>query len=186
MAQFPGSRAVSAGFIAASIILSGCASGGLSASGQPRTALERSVGTCLVSVGAGVLVDMLTNHRRIGAGTAVGAGLCAVVLAVNNEADKQRIQQSQQAALNAGKDRTDQYVGDDGNARIIRTSVHPSDAPSDLNARLAPDGSKFVGPCRKAQTEISVQGKGSASLDPETVCRTAQGNWQPWPGAVSA
>ena len=186
MTEVPVSRAVSAALTAAFVALSGCASGGLDVTGQPRSALERSVGTCLVSVGAGVLVDMLTNHRRIGAGTAVGAGLCAVVLAVNNEADKQRIRQSQLAALNAGQDRTDQYVGDDGNARVIKTSIHPSNLPSDLNAKLAPDGSKFVGPCRQTQTEISVQGKGSASLDPETVCRTAQGNWQPWPGSVSA
>ncbi|MBV9569930.1 MAG: hypothetical protein JO056_01645 [Alphaproteobacteria bacterium] len=166
------------------LAVSGCA-GTTGSDGKPRSALERSVGTCVLSVGAGVLVDMLTNNKRLGAGTAVGAGLCAVVIAMNNEEDKRRVRESQLAALNAGKDRTDTYVGKDGNTRTIRTSVHPSAAPTDLKAHAAADGTKFVGPCRRTQTEISVQGKGSASLDPEVVCRTAQGDWLPWPGTAT-
>ncbi|HKO20810.1 MAG TPA: hypothetical protein VJU82_18190 [Acidobacteriaceae bacterium] len=167
------------------LLISGCA-GPVGPNGQPRTALERSVGTCLVSVGAGVLVDMLTNNKRLGAGTAVGAGLCAVVLAMNNEEDKRRVHEAQLAALNAGKDGTESYVGQDGDERVIKTSVQPADTPANLDKQVASDGANFVGPCRRAQTEISVQGKGSASLDPEVVCRTAQGDWLPWPGTASA
>jgi hypothetical protein len=167
------------------ILMSGCA-GAVGPDGQPRSALERSVGTCVVSVGAGVLVDMLTNNKRLGAGTAVGAGLCAVVLAMNNEEDKRRVREAQLAALNAGKDRTDSYVGQDGNQRVIKTSVTPATAPANLKKQVASNGTNFVGPCRRTQTEISVQGKGSASLDPEVVCRTAQGDWLPWSGTASA
>ena len=167
-----------------SLSLSGCA-GAVGSDGQPRSALERSVGTCIVSVGAGVLVDMLTNKQRIGAGTAVGAGLCAVVLAMNNEEDKRRVREAQLAALNADTDRTETYVGKDGNERTIKTSVQPASTPTNLTARAASDGTKFVGPCRQTQSEITVQGKGTASLDPEMVCRTAQGDWLPWPGTAS-
>jgi hypothetical protein len=166
-------------------VVSGCA-GAVGPDGQPRTALERSVGTCIVSVGAGVLVDMLTNKKRLGAGTAVGAGLCAVVLAMNNEEDTRRVRAAQLAALNAGTDRTDTYVGKDGNERTIKTSIQSADTPANLKTQVASDGAKFVGPCRRTQTEISVQGKGNASLDPEVVCRTAQGDWLPWSGTASA
>lgn len=177
--------AFAAAMLSLALAVSGCA-GAVGPDGQPRSALERSVGTCIVSVGAGVLVDMLTNKKRLGAGTAVGAGLCAVVLAMNNEEDKRRVHEAQLAALNAGKDRTDSYVGQDGDQRVIKTSVTPAAAPLDLNKKLASDGANFVGPCRRTQTEISVQGKGSASLDAEVVCRTAQGDWLPWPGTASA
>ncbi|HSZ75460.1 MAG TPA: hypothetical protein VK779_11620 [Rhizomicrobium sp.] len=172
--------------VTASISASCAGPGAVGPDGQPQTALERSVGTCVVTVGAGLLVDMLTNKRRVGAGTAVGAGLCAVVLAMNNEEDKKRLRESQLAALNSGRDRTDEYVGQDGQDRIIKTSVQTADIPPDLSSHQAPNGDHFVGPCRKTQTEISVQGQGSASLDPEVVCRTAQGNWLPWSGAATA
>ena len=174
-------------FVASSIALAGCAdSGAVGPDGQPRSAFERSIGTCMVSVGAGFLADMLLNKHRVGAGTAVGAGLCAVVLAMNNEEDKRRLRESQVAALNSGRDRTDQYVGQDGQARIIRTSVQTTSNPTGLTTHSAPNGDQFVGPCRRTQTDISVQGKGTANLDPEIVCRTAQGNWLPWSDTTSA
>lgn len=178
-------RYVPAVGVALAFSVAGCTSA-VGPDGQPRSALERSVGTCIVSVGAGVLVDMLTNNKRIGAGTVAGAGLCAVVLAMNNEEDKRRLRESQLAALNANADRTDSYVGQDGNQRTIKTTVAATSAPANLTAQAAASGEKFVGPCRRTQTEISVQGKGSASLDSEVVCRTAQGDWLPWPNKASA
>jgi hypothetical protein len=172
--------------LAASLLLSACATnGGRDSNGQPQTTFERSIGSCLVTVGAGLLIDMLTNKRRVGVGTAVGVAACAVILVLNNEEDKRRVHESQVAALNAGQDRTDQYVGHDGDARLIKTSVQSTNMPSTPPAQQLPNGDQFVGPCRHTQTTITVQGQGTAALDPDLVCRTAQGNWVSWSSGAS-
>jgi hypothetical protein len=163
-----------------SLTLAGCA-GAVGPDGKPRSALERSIGTCLVSIGAGILFDMLANKKRIGAGTAVGAGVCAVVLVLNNEEDKQRVRQAELRAYEAGKDSEESYVGQDNRTRFVKVAVHPVDMPTSLNTKAA-DGSSFVGPCRRTQTSVTVQGQGTADLGAEVVCRTNMGDWLPATG----
>ncbi len=165
-------------FLILSMTVGGCAGAG--GDNQPRTALDRSVGQCMASVAVGALLGALIGSasRNAGRGAAIGAGAgavaCAVIVAANNAEDRERIRQSRLAALQSGKDDTAQYTGKDGNSRIIRTSVQSIPTPAS-----APAGSNIVGPCRRAQTHITIQSKGTAELDPETVCRTAAGDWVP-------
>jgi hypothetical protein len=165
--------------VASSFIITGCATQ-LGPDGRPlpQTALQRSIGTCVAAVGIGLMVDLLASkHKRPGAGTLVGAGICAVVMIVNNEEDKQRIRESQMAALNSGKSRHDSYVGANGDKRYINTVVTDEKPPLQMASYQLSGGDQFVGPCRRSQTSIEVGDKGSAALDPDVYCRTAQGNW---------
>jgi hypothetical protein len=126
----------------------------------------------------GALIGSASGGRNAGRGAAIGAGAgavaCAVIIAANNAEDRERIRQSRLAALKSGNDDTAQYTGKDGDSRIIRTSVQSVPMPAN-----APAGSDIVGPCRRAQTHITIQNKGTAELYPETVCRTSTGDWVP-------
>jgi hypothetical protein len=175
-----------AAIVAAALLLTSCATVNADGTSRPRTALERSIGQCLVSVGLGALVGALIGaavNRRGGAGTgaAIGAGAgavaCAIILAVNNAEDRQRIADSEQKAYSTGQSQTARYTGSDGRERLIQTSVQTVPLP-----HVAPDNGagQIVGPCRRAQTTISISGQGgSAPLGWETVCRTSQGNYVP-------
>ena len=166
-----------------SLLLCSCATGPHD-SGEPQTALDRSISQCIVSVGAGAILGALLGgiaNRRGGAGTgaAIGAGAgavaCIVILAINNKEDRERVRQARLTALQSGADETTRYVGDDGNGRIIHTSVQT--VPTIYVGENAVPGKKIVGPCRRAQTQITVQNKGTATLDPELVCQTSLGDW---------
>ena len=169
---------------AMSLMLSGCAT----TSGDPnapRTALDRSVGQCIGSIAAGAILGALlgaaTGNRNVGKGAAIGAGVgtvaCAVIIAMNNKEDRERLQQSRMAALKSGSDDTTQYTGTDGNSRVIHTSVQTVPVPS--APKTASANSNITGPCRRAQVQITLQNKGATTLDPETVCQTAAGDWVP-------
>jgi uncharacterized membrane protein YebE (DUF533 family) len=172
--------------LAFALTLSGCASTG----DGSRTALDRSIGKCALSIGAGAILGALigaaSGRKGAGTGALVGAGAgtvaCAVILAMNNEQDKARVRAEQAATLNSGHATQETYVGDDGQARTIRTSVEAANIPTAVNATAT--ASPTI--CRRTQTQITVQGKGSATLDPEISCRTAQGDWVPWSGGTSA
>lgn len=166
------------------MFVSACATGP-GADGQTRTALDRSINQCIASIAVGALLGALVgaaaNRRSVGTGAAVGAGAgavaCAVILAVNNEQDRERIRESRLAALNSGKGDTANYTGSDGQARLVKTSVQPAALPAAPADAAANAKAGIVGPCRRAQTEITVQDKGTVTLDPEIVCRTASGDW---------
>jgi len=108
---------------------------------------------------------------------------CAIIIALNNEQDRERIRQAEQAAYSSGRSTTTQFVGRDGMARTIRTSVAAAPIPAQLvtpaSGGAAADSSAdaIVGPCRSAQTQIIAPNQGTVTLDPELVCRTAQGDW---------
>jgi len=165
-----------AALVAAIMTLSACASGN---PGEPKTALDRSVGDCLTSIAVGALLGALVGaaagRNQVGTGAAVGAGVgtvaCAVIVAMNNKRDREQIRQARLAALQSGHDETSNYIGDDGNARMVHTSIQAAAMPS-----AAPAGD-YTGVCRRAQTQISVAGKGTANLDPELVCQTKAGDW---------
>ena len=157
------------------------------------TALDKSINECagslLIGTALGALAGAAINHKA-GQGALYGAGaggvMCAVFLAMNNAQDKARVRQSEIAAATSGNATTDQYVGNDGATRVIKTSVQSVSPPVNLASNAGPNGEQFVGPCRRTQTNISVQGQGQASLDPEVVCRTAQGDWLPWTGSTTS
>lgn len=180
--------------VATSVLLvtSGCATTGNDGSGAPRTALDRSINQCIGTVVGGALLGALLGgvaRPRGGAatGAAIGAGAgavaCAVIIAMNNQQDRERIRQSQINALNANASDTSQYVGSDGQSRTVRTTIQPAAMPTVMAGASGP---AIVGPCRRAQTQITVQGKGTANLDAEVVCRTAAGDWVPAPPARTA
>jgi hypothetical protein len=167
--------------LSASLVASSCA-GQFDSNGRPRTAFERSIGTCIAAIGLGVLVDVLSNKKRLGAGTVAGGAVCAVVMVLNNEQDKKRIHDSQVSAYTKGKSTTDTYVGADGARRTVHNDVQavPTPAAFSNGAQVTKNGVTYVGPCRKSKTNIEVQGKGNFEGDSETVCRTADGDWLPY------
>lgn len=167
--------------LALSLLVSACATTG---SGQG-SALERSIAGCSLAIGAGLLRDIL-HQNRPAAGTVLGVAVCGVLLALNNEEDKRRIAENQQAAALAGEARSASYVGPDGNHRTVTTTVREAQAPPQLASVAAPGGGRFIGPCRYTQTSIAAAQQGNATLDPELVCRTDRGDWPRWPGQAPA
>lgn len=183
------------------VTLAGCAT----TQGGPRqSALDRSISQCMATVAIGALLGGLVSHdnRRKGAliGGGLGAVACGVLIAINNERDKQQIRDAQLVALNAGTPQTQQFVGNDGQTRVVQTSVQEVATPparvmaavptppmsggnpnpgSTMAGATSPD--TFVGPCRNAQTTITVQGQ-SAQLSPDLYCRTAGGDWKLYGG----
>lgn len=176
-----------AAFLVMALAVSGCASTGQP--GEPRTALDRSVGQCAASLAVGAILGALVGaaaggRNAAGQGAAIGAGAgavaCAVIIAANNAEDRERIRQSRLAALQSGKDDVTQYTAQDGSSHVVRTSVQsvPVPAQPQVMAGAAANGG-ITGPCRRAQAQITIPGKGTAALEPETVCRTVQGDWVP-------
>src|SRR3569832_130116 len=175
----------------AAVMLASCATGPRDKDGHPRTALDRSIGQCIatmaISTIAGALLGAAINRRNGAAtGAAIGAGAgavqCAIIIALNNEQDRQRIRDAEQAAYNSGRSTTTQFVGQDGTPRSIHTSVAAAPMPAQLltpagaGGGTSDDNSAIVGPCRSAQTQI-VAAQGTVNLEPEIVCRTTQGDW---------
>jgi hypothetical protein len=95
---------------------------------------------------------------------------------VNNEQDRERIRQAEQAAYTSGRSSTTKFTGQDGTERVVSTTVAAAPIPAQLTTPSNP-GDAIVGPCRRAQTQITVGGQGTASLNAEIVCRTAQGDY---------
>lgn len=160
---------------------------------QSKSALNRSIAECAASVLVGAALGAIVGratHGSPGKGAAIGAGggavACAVLMAVNNAQDKQRIRQNQLAALQSDTTQTDSYVGNDGAMRKVSTTVQDVSLPGTLNASpTASSADPIVGPCRRTNTGIEVNGKGTSSVDSGVVCRTAQGNYVSWNGATS-
>lgn len=100
------------------------------------------------------------------------------MLAVANERDKQRIAALQEAALQAGKNRTETYVGDDGRRRTIAARVQ------DVSAKTETGAIK----CRRLHTDITVEGSGSTTVAPQYTCQGPDGSWnmRPPAGAIMA
>jgi uncharacterized protein YcfJ len=185
----------------ATVMLSAC----VTMAGREQTVLERSISECIASIGIGAVVGAVFGSLagRPGRGAAIGAGVgtvaCGVLIAINNARDKQRIRDAEQRALNTGRDTTEQFVGNDGQTRIVQTSVQDVETPPELVAgvtvasrpattgttagvstAVAPSSpTTFVGPCRMAQSKITVKGE-TAQLPSEVLCRTSQGDWLPY------
>ena len=181
------------------LALAGCAT---IQGGPQQSALDRSINQCMAAVGIGAVLGALGahgNNRGRGAvtGAAVGGVVCGVLMAINNEQDKQQVRNAQLAALNAGMQQTQQFVGQDGQTKVVQTSVREVATPPTLvAAAVAPtsvmsaDNSnrsstnaeatspdRFVGPCRNTQSAIMAQGQ-TVQLSPDLYCRTAGGDWK--------
>src|SRR5258708_135420 len=181
--------------MAAALVLSSCATAG---GGPQQSALDRSINQCVAAVAIGALLGGLADKKNRGQGAAIGAGVgglaCGVLVAINNERDKQRVRDAQRAALNAGTERTENFVGEDGQTRVVQTSVRDVPTPATFVVPAAPiaatfaanpnpvpimaavSSDTFVGPCRNAQSQITVQGQ-TAQLPGELYCRTPGGDW---------
>lgn len=164
----------------ATLALAGCAT----TQGRPQqNALDRSINQCVGAVVIGALLGTAIASKNRGKGALIGAGVgtvaCGVLIAINNAQDKQRVREAQVVALNSGGQRTEQFVGQDGQPRVVQTSVSEVSTPPAraiaTTSTSSPDA--FVGPCRNAQTAITVQGQ-TAQLPPELYCRTAGGDWK--------
>jgi hypothetical protein len=164
--------------------LAGCAT--MPGGQHQQSALDRSINQCVVAVGIGALLGALAaNKSNRGTGAVVGAGVgavaCGVLTAINNERDKQKISDAQFRALNAGVPQAEQFIGQDGQTKVVRTSVREvatPPAPAMAAAQTsAASSDRFVGPCRNAQTAITAQGQ-TAQLPADLYCRTASGDWK--------
>lgn len=184
----------------AALALTGCAT---AEGGMPRSALDRSINECVAAVALGAILGAVADKNR-GQGALIGAGIggvaCGVLIAINNERDKQRVREAQLAALNAGSSQRSDFVGDDGRTRTVQTTVRDAPTPTAIAANRPPtmlaslgdagdammmapmtSPDAFVGPCRTAQSQIAVQGQ-SADIPSELFCRTAAGDWKPYNG----
>lgn len=158
-----------------------CATTG--ANGQ-MSSLDRSINQCVgslvVATALGALIGAASHRAGQGAAYGAGAGglMCAVFMAMNDAQDKERVRQNEMSAASSGRNQTVSYAGSDGQQRVVTTTVQPALIPASAIASSSnATNPAVVGPCRRAQTQITVSGQGSASLDPELVCRTSQGDW---------
>lgn len=176
--------------LSAALAMDGCAGTGMTGD---QTALDKSINECIGSVLLGTALGALigsASHGNAGRGALYGAGAgtvaCAVMVAINNAQDRQRIRQNQLAALQTGENHTDTYVGQDGTARTVQTNVQTVSAPANFaSSPTASTADPIVGPCRKITTQISVAGKGDSEVDPGFTCQTRAGNWVNWNGQTS-
>ncbi|MDP3800609.1 hypothetical protein [Brevundimonas sp.] len=178
-------RFATALILSISLIASGCATTG----GAPPTAMQRAQGQCLaagaISILAGAIIgnNSGSGDARRGAqrGALVGAGICAVLLAMASAEDQRRIREAEYAALETGQAREETYDGPDGKRRIIR--VVPTAAP-DRTWTFAPAAADQATPvaaqetltdiCRYKQTTLTVETVGSGDLPQVLVCRNPQ------------
>ena len=163
----------------------------MSQDGQPQTAVDkavqRCVGTVLVGAVGGALIGAAAGGKRGAAtggliGGGAGGAMCAVMLAVANKEDRERIRQIEQAAVAQGASKTETY-SHEGVARRVETrvsaySLAPSEAaaPPPSDGAAAAPGSKV---CRYAETTIEVAGKGTANTGKQLYCRADNGDWAP-------
>lgn len=158
-------------------VLGGCETTGTP--GAPHTNMDRAIGQCMLTVGAGALIGALVGGNRnrgtgavVGAG--VGAGACAVLLAMASAKDKQELAQAQQAALMTGQAQRVDYVGDDGKARVIQVAAPVAvPDPTPTAAAAAPRL------CRHVSGQVAVSNVGNTALPDQIWCQDANGDWSP-------
>lgn len=183
-------------FVAALISLSLVAGCATTETGQPRTAMQRAIGQCMMSVGVGAILGAVVGNntgqgnagRGALTGAAAGGAVCAVLLAMAGEEDRRRVEQAQVMAASTGQPQVAEYVGADGSVRRIETRAGPEQSMTLAAAASAADGSAAADAsatvpatriCRSVNTSITVENKGSTQL-PQTVCRDpATNSWAP-------
>lgn len=197
-------RLTIAAIVVAGMALAGCqttaigtASGG--SSGE-RWAIDSVASKCAQSVIGGAIVGALIGAATGGGdrisqgalvGGAAGAGLCAVIIALDAQ-DRARIREAQLAAAKTNQPQNLSYKGDDGLQRDIAVrptrTIAATPAQSgkvtmvgSIGSAITPDALAEKGQvlCRELHTEASVQTKGSATVPPQVVCRQPDGTYTP-------
>jgi hypothetical protein len=151
---------------------------------RQRTEVEKAMGKCAASVIGGALLGAVIGNNtgdgdaRRGAtiGAVAGVGFCAVLIAMANDRDKRQIAEAQALAAEQGGTQTRQYVGNDGLKRSVSIKAvdfHPTPANVSAGDRAAqPDRL-----CRRLNTTLEVEGKGTAVVPNEVVCRNDDNTW---------
>ena len=161
-------------------MLAGCAT--TDAGGAPRSNMDKAIASCMGTVLVGALLGAAIGNnsgrgnagRGAVMGAAAGGAVCAVLLAMASQKDKEQLAQAQRAALASNQAQQVSYTGDDGKARLIRVSApvevaDPKPATAGATARV----------CRMTHTQVSVSGVGDTSAPDQMYCRDANGDWAP-------
>lgn len=147
-----------------------------SAASRPRTEVEKAMGKCAAGILVGALAGAVIGNnsgdgdakRGAAIGAVAGVGFCAVLMTMANERDKRQIADAQAMAAQDGIAQRRQYVGNDGLKRTVAVSSEDIyDNSLSASPRL----------CRRLNTTLEVEGKGSAVVPNEVVCRQDDGSW---------
>ncbi len=157
-------------------ILSGCVTTGSDGS---QTAMQKAIGQCILTVGAGAILGVIVGGRRnagsgalIGAG--LGAGLCAVLMEFASREDQARIREQEQRAVAANQTTTTNFQTKSGSQAQVTTTVQ--EAPA--SAAPAKAGSPNFTACRYSETTAQI-GAQTASAGRQLWCRSNVGDWEP-------
>lgn len=143
-----------------------------SAPKQPKT-MKEMIATCAVAtIGGAVIGRFLDKGNRThgtAAGAALGAGVCAAVMAFNNKEDKKRIAEAEARAAETGQTQQDAWADDQGKNKGLTSQV----IGGDQTAKIA----DVPTICRTVETDLSA---GGSKADPiqQTYCRAPDGSWK--------
>lgn len=159
---------------AVSMTATGCAT-----TSGPLTA-QQKVTRCIAMVGAGaVLGGIIGNNVGSGnagdgmlAGAALGGGACAVWLAFQNEADRERMVATQRTAAASGLPQRQSWTGADGRERMVSVATTE---PQPVVLNQESPGSPQI--CRRVTTTASVGG--ASDNVSEVWCRGENNEWAP-------
>ena len=149
-----------------------------------QTAMQKAIGRCVFSVGAGAVLGALIDDGD-GAlkGAALGLGACGILIQVAAAEDRARIAAAEREALQANAARTTSFATTDGKKATVRTEVQAAPVPRPAVTPTRPtkvaevEEPTFTA-CRYATQTISVEGE--ATTAPRQLwCRVPAGDWQP-------
>jgi outer membrane lipoprotein SlyB len=167
------------------------ASYGLTATAPPspstiqKTAMQRAIGNCLVSVGFGavggaILGQIFSRNAGSGAaiGAAVGVGACAVLLKVASDEDQARMRNLEEQAVSSGNGETQTFVTKSGEPATVTTVVTSAAVPAANTQVKTASAQPTFTDCRYSTQSVQVAGQ-SASSQKQLWCRVPAGDWQP-------
>ena len=167
-----------AAVLVGSQLVAACATMG---SNGPSTAMDQAIRNCGLSIGAGILVGAIVGNNT-GSGSAgdgalagglVGAGACAVFLAIANEQDRARIRELELAAVAANSRQSTRFMARNGRQVDVDVQVTEAELPA------AAESGPIYTACRHSTTSLNVAGAGAASPGGQLWCRLETGDWEP-------
>lgn len=150
--------------IAASVIVTMLASG-CATSGQPLTGNQQAARCALLLIG-GALVAKVTGGK-VGAGLAVGAAACGVLVAFN-ESEKKRVRAAQVKAAATGKPLEQRWTDEKKVEKSLKVSASKAQKVQTTSASLL---------CRTVETTVTA-GARSEGMS-EQWCRSPDGTYKP-------
>lgn len=151
------------------VVVAGCVTTG-ARSDRPLST-QQKIGRCVALVAGGAILGNLVgkDSEATAVGAAVGGAACGVWLAFNNAADKQRLAQAQQRALQTGLAQQESWSDDTGKAKSLNVRVG-----DEVNLQSG-SGTALV--CRSVNTTLAAGG--SSAENSEQWCRTSDGSYRP-------